>query len=341
MPNIIKTTLLIEDIKQIIQESKKMVVRNVNTIMVQTYWNIGKRIVEEEQNGNIRADYGSSLLKEISKELTRQFGKGFSRSNLQSMRLFYLSYQKCQTLSGKLSWSHYLVLLGVSDLNARSFYEHECENSNWSVRELERQIDSQLYTRLLLSKGEINKQTVLELANNGVTYQTPDSFIKDPMVLEFVGVPEKPFLESDLEKAIIDHIEDFLLELGRGFMFVGSQQRISIAGMNYYVDMVFYNKILKSYVLIDLKMNKLKPENFGQMNMYVNYYKEEINDDGDSDPIGIILCADKEVSLAKMAIKGIENNIYAAKYTTVMPDYETLQNEVHRAIAMFKEKEGK
>lgn len=206
---------------------------------------------------------------------------GFSRSNLQSMRMLFLNYKKCQTLSGKLSWLHYLLLLGVADLNARSFYEHECENSNWSVRELDRQIDSGLYERLLLSKGDANKKMVLELANQGVTYNTPDSFIKDPMVLEFVGIPEKPMLESDLEQAIIDHIEDFLLELGRGFMFIGSQQRISIAGMNYYVDMVFYNKILKSYVLIDLKMNKLKPENFGQMNMYVNYYKNEVNDDGD------------------------------------------------------------
>lgn len=176
---------------------------------------------------------------------------------------------------------------------------------------------------------------VLELANNGVTYNTPDSFIKDPMVLEFVGIPEKPMLESNLEEAIIDHIEDFLLELGRGFMFVGSQQRISIAGMNYYVDMVFYNKILKSYVLIDLKMNKLKPDNFGQMNMYVNYYKNEVNDEGDQNPIGIILCAQKEETLAKMSIQGIENNIYAARYTTVIPNIEVLQAEVERVVLEF------
>ena len=236
-----------------------------------------------------------------------------------------------------MSWSHYLLLLGVDDLNARSFYQHECENSNWSVRELDRQIDSGLYERLLLSKGEADKLTVLELANKGVTYQTPDSFIKDPMVLEFVGLPEKPFLESDLEKAIVNHIEEFLLELGRGFMFVGTQQRISIAGMNYYVDMVFYNKILKSYVLIDLKMNKLKPENFGQMNMYINYYKNEVNDDGDQDPIGIILCARKDEALAKMSIQGIENNIYAARYTTVMPDIEMLQAEVQKVVKQYNE----
>lgn len=339
MSNDIVNGNLINDIKTIIEESKKLIFRNVNTIMLQTYWSIGRRIVEEEQKGNERAEYGSALLRGLSKELTKEYGKGFSKSNLFSMRRFYLEFQKFQTLSGKLSWSHYLLLLGVSDLNARSFYEHECENSNWSVRELDRQIDSGLYERLLLSKGDANKKIVLELANQGVTYNTPDSFIKDPMVLEFVGIPEKPMLESDLEKAIIDHIEDFLLELGRGFMFVGSQQRISIAGMNYYVDMVFYNKILKSYVLIDLKMNKLKPENFGQMNMYVNYYKNEVNDEGDQDPIGIILCARKEEALAKMSIQGIENNIYAARYTTVMPDIEVLQAEVERVVLEYnKEK---
>lgn len=335
--NEIVNTNIIKDIKQIIEESKRTVVKNVNTIMLQTYWSIGKRIVEEEQKGNEKAEYGSKLLVTLSKELTKEYGKGFSKSNLFSMRKLFLENKKFQTLSGKLSWSHYLLLLGVDDLNARSFYQHECENSNWSVRELDRQIDSGLYERLLLSKGEANKLTVLELANKGVTYQTPDSFIKDPMVLEFVGLPEKPFLESDLEKAIVDHIEDFLLELGRGFMFVGTQQRISIAGMNYYVDMVFYNKILKSYILIDLKMNKLKPENFGQMNMYINYYKNEVNDDGDQDPIGIILCARKDEALAKMSIQGIENNIYAARYTTVMPDIEMLQAEVQKVVKQYNE----
>lgn len=336
--NEILNSIIINDIKKIIEESKKLVVRNVNTVMLQTYWNIGKRIVEEEQCGNYRAEYGSQLLKMISKELSKEYGKGFSRSNLQSMRNFYLAYKKSQTLSGKLSWSHYLLLLGVSDLNARSFYEHECENSNWSVRKLDRQIDSALYERLLLSKGEINKQIVLELSQKGITYQTPDSFIKDPMVVEFIGFQEeKPMLESDLEKVLIEHIEDFLLELGRGFMFVGSQQRISIAGMNYYVDMVFYNKILRSYVLIDLKINKLKPENFGQMNMYINYYKNEVNDEDDQDPIGIILCARKDEALAKMSIQGIENNIYAAKYTTVMHDIELLQAEVQKVVEKFEE----
>ncbi len=324
---------LLNSIKKLIEEAKKIIVKDVNTTMINTYLNIGKMIVEDEQKGKEKAEYGAASLKVLSKELTNLYGRGFSRSNLQSMRKFYLQYGKCQTLSGKLSWSHYLLLLGVSDENARAFYEHECENSNWSVRELERQIDSSLYERLLLSKGEVNKQVVLEMAAKGITYQTPDSFIKDPMVVEFIGTPEdKPILESDLEKALIDHIEDFLLELGRGFMFVGTQQRISIAGMNYYVDMVFYNKILRAYVLIDLKIGKLRPENFGQMNTYVNYYKNEVNDEMDAAPLGIILCADKEKAVAEMSMQGIENNVYATKYTSIMPDKEVLENEVRKLL---------
>lgn len=331
---------LYSDLKNIIEQSRKYVITKVNTIMLQTYWDIGKRIVEEEQKGNLKAEYGSGLLKEISKRLTNEFGRGFSRTNLQSMRKFFIEYPKCQTLSSKLSWSHYLLLLTITDKNERAFYEHECENSNWSVRTLERQIDSALYQRLLLSKGEINKETVLELAQKGVAYNTPESFFKDPLVVEFVCLSEeKPMLESDLEKALIEHIEDFMLELGRGFMFVGPKQRISISGMNYYVDMVFYNKILKAYVLIDLKINKLKPDNFGQMNMYINYYKNEINEEHDQDPIGIILCADKEQSIAELSIQGIQNNIYAAKYTTVMPDVEVLQNEVKKVIEQFDKKD--
>lgn len=340
MSNEVLNIEFFNNIKKIIEEAKHKISKDVNTTMLIAYMNIGKMIVEDEQKGNAKAEYGAASLKLLSKELTNLYGRGFSRSNLQSMRKFYLQYGKCQTLSGKLSWSHYLLLLGVSDKNARSFYEHECENSNWSVRELERQIDSSLYERLLLSKGEHNKKAVLELATKGITYQTPDSFIKDPMVVEFIGIPEdKPMLESDLERALIDHIEDFLLELGRGFMFVGSQQRISVAGMNYYVDMVFYNKILRAYVLIDLKIGKLKPENFGQMNMYVNYYKNEVNDELDAAPIGIILCADKEKEIAEMSMQGLENNIYATKYTSVIPDKEVLENEVRKLLIELNHKD--
>lgn len=327
----------VNEIKELIDKTKIKIVKDINFEMVLAYWNIGKKIVDEENKHDRDSSYGDFIVDNLSKELGKTYGKGFSRSNLFSMRKLFLTYKKVQTLSGQLSWSHYLKLLQITDDNSRRFYEQECINSNWSVRELHRQIDSSLYERLLLSKGEVNKNAVLELAEKGVSYSSPADVAKDPMVLEFLGVAEeKPKLESDLEKALIDHIEDFLLELGRGFMFVGSQQRISIAGRNYYVDMVFYNKILRCYVLIDLKMRGLEPENFGQMNLYVNYYKKEMNDEGDNDPIGIILCAEKDRVVAEYALDGLENNIYASKYTYVLPNKEELENEVNKLLEAGK-----
>lgn len=257
------------------------------------------------------------------------------------MRLFYINYPKCQTVSGKLSWSHYLLLLGVSNREARSFYEHECINSNWSVRELQRQIDSALFKRLVMSKDEEDLRKVRELAEKGVTYDTPNSFIKSPMVLEFLDLPERKRRESTLEKAIVAHIEEFLLEMGRGFMFVGTQQRITVDGVHYYVDMVFYNKLMRSYVLIDLKMGKLKPEHFGKMNFYVNYYKNEVNDEFDNPPIGLVLCTEEEVSVAALSVQGIDNNVYATWYSTGMPKYEELQQEVRKVVEDYKKLEKK
>lgn len=324
---------LIKNISQVIIESKKKVVISVNTTLLDAYWNTGKLIVEEEQKGSSKSTYGTSTLRTISKELSKNYGKGFSVTNLQTMRKFYLAYRNQETLSVKLSWSHYIEILSLDDEQARSFYQHECENSNWSVRELRRQISSSFYERLLLSKGDVNKKKLLELATKGVSYSSPDDFIKDPMVLEFLGVNEqKPMLESDLEHYLIDHMENFLLELGRGFMFVGSQFRISIDGVNYYVDMVFYNKILHTYVLIDLKVGRLRPENYGQMNMYLNYFKNEINDEGDKDPIGIILCAEKNNIVVEYSMEGLKSNIYASKYTYVIPNKEQLETELWKVI---------
>ncbi len=333
MPNNILTDAFLKNIKNIIEDAKRKIVSNVNLTMVYAYWNIGKQIIDEENTSPNNSGYGDFIVKNLSKELSNSYGKGFSRSNLFAMRKFYICYPKVQTLSGQLSWSHYLKLLQITDDSARLFYEKECINSNWSVRELGRQIDSSLYQRLLLSKGEVNKEVVLKLAKEGISYQSPEDAVKDPMVLEFLGfAEEKPRLESDLEKALIEHIEDFLLELGRGFMFVGSQQRISIAGKNYYVDMVFYNKILKCYVLIDLKMKGLEAENFGQMNLYVNYYKKEINDEGDNDPIGIILCAEKDKIVAEYSMDGLKNNIFASKYSYIIPDKDVLENELKKVL---------
>jgi predicted nuclease of restriction endonuclease-like (RecB) superfamily len=254
------------------------------------------------------------------------------------MRALYLNYPIFQTVCGKLTWSHYCELLGVSDESARSFYEKEAINSNWSVRELKRQIDTSMFQRLLLSSGNANKEKVLSLAKEGITFAKPDDILKDPYVFEFLGIPEdKPILEKDLEKALIEKIEKFLLELGRGFMFVGSQQRITLGNTHYYVDIVFYNKNLKAYVLIDLKMGGLKPENVGQMNMYVNYYAAEINDEGDDKPIGIILCADAAEVVAEFALGGMENQIFASKYVYYIPDKEQLIKQVEDVIKQLNE----
>lgn len=305
----------------------------VNTELLSTYWNIGKIIVEHEQENKDRADYGKQTLKELSKELTKEFGKGFSVSNLQFMRRFYQSYQIQQTVSVKLSWSHYCELLSISDPDKRSFYEKETINSGWSIRELKRQISTSLYERLLLSKGKTNKETVLALAEKGIEMSTPLDIIKDPYVFEFLGVPEnKPMLESDLEKALVAQIEKFLLKLGRGFMFVGTQQRITLNNTHYYVDMVFYNKILRAYVLIELKTTKLTPEAAGQLNMYLNYYASEVNDEHDNPPIGIILCTDKDSIAAEYALGGLSNNIFASRYVSYIPNKEQLIAQVEAVL---------
>ena len=327
------TTDMINEIKDIIDKAKKNVAKEINIELINAYWNIGRVIVEHEQNNNDRAEYGKQTLKELSKKLTNELGKGFSRSNLQNMRAFYLNYPKCQSLTGKLTWTHYCELLGISDKDKRSFYEKECEKSGWSVRELKRQIDTSLFERLLLSDGMANKEKVISLAEAGIEINKPSDIIKDPYVFEFLGVPEdKPVMESDLEKALVAHIEKFLLELGRGFMFVGTQQRVTIDNEHYYVDMLFYNKILKAYVLIEIKTRKLMAAAVGQLNMYLNYYNSEVNDIDDNEPIGIILCTDKDDVAAEYALGGINNNIFASKYTYVIPDKEELIAQVEAVL---------
>lgn len=326
-------------IKELMDNARNKVAREVNNILIQTYWEIGRIIVEDEQGNSDRAKYGKQLVTDLSKRLTKEYGKGFSRSNLQNMRNFYLSYPICQTLSGKLSWSHYCELLSISNEQKRSFYEKETINANWSVRELKRQIKTSLFERLLLSSGDENKEKVLELALKGNEINKASDVVKDPYVFEFLGLPEeKPIMESDLEKALIAHIEKFLLELGKGFMYVGSQQRVTLGNTHYYVDMVFYNKILKSYVLIELKTGKLMPEAVGQINMYLNYYKTEVNDDTDNEPIGIILCTDKDSIQAEYALGSLSNKIFASKYTLYIPNREQLEEQVERVLRNYKEK---
>ena len=324
---------VIKEIRDILEEARNNVARQVNNELIAAYWNIGRIIVDYEQTVPERADYGKQTLKELAKELTKEFGKGFSRSNLQNMRALYLAYPICQTVSGKLSWSHYCELLSISDPDKRSFYEKEAVNSNWSVRELKRQIESSLFERLLLSRGDANKEQVLELALHGNEISVPADIIRDPYVFEFLGIPEdKPLMESDLEKALVQQIENFLLELGRGFMFVGTQQRVTINNTHYYVDMVFYNKILRAYVLIELKTTKLTPEAAGQINMYLNYYAAEVNDADDNPPIGIILCTDKDSITAEYALGGLSNNVFASRYVLYMPNKEQLIAQVEAVL---------
>lgn len=332
--------LVIQEVKAVLDNARNNVAHQVNSELLNTYWNIGRIICEYEQSEPGRADYGKQTLKELSKVLTQEFGKGFSRSNLQNMRAFYLTYEKCQTLSGKLSWSHYCELLSISDSDKRSFYEKEAVNANWSVRELKRQIESSLFERLLLSRGDANKEQVLALALKGNEIAEPADIIRDPYVFEFLGLPDdKPVMESDLERALVRQIEEFLLELGRGFMFVGTQQRVTINNTHYYVDMVFYNKILRAYVLIELKTTKLTPEAAGQINMYLNYYAAEVNDPDDNPPIGIILCTEKDRITAEYALGGLSNNIFASRYVLYMPNKEQLIAQVEAVLKRWHEED--
>lgn len=324
---------LIDNIKTIIFESRKKVVKTVNYQLIETYWNIGKEIAENEKVNKIDSKSARQQILELSKELSLVLGKGFSRSNLFNMRKLYLQYPDVQTLSGQLSWSHICELLTIEDKNKRAFYEKESENSSWSFRELKRQIDSSLYERLLLTTGKVNKGKLLELSQKGQMLDSPTDIVKNPYVFEFLGIPEqKPVLEKELERKLIRHIEEFLLELGRGFMFVGSQQRVTINNTHYYVDMVFYNKILKCYILIELKTTKLKISDGGQLNTYLNYYKSEINEESDNPPIGIILCAEKDEIAAEYILGGFENNVFASKYTYVLPKKKDLVRELENIM---------
>jgi predicted nuclease of restriction endonuclease-like (RecB) superfamily len=282
-------------------------------------------IVEEEQKGELRANYGKQIIKTLSVKLTKDFGQGFSIRNIEQMRQFYIAYSIPQTLSAefKLSWSHYLILMRISDENERRFYEVESIKNNWSLRELKRQLNSALYTRLSISK---DKNQILELSTKGQIIEKPIDVIKDPYVLEFLGLEEKSsYSESELEQKLIDKIEHFLLELGTGFTFVARQKRITFEEKHFRVDLVFYNRLLKCFVLIDLKIGELKHQDIGQMQMYVNYYDREIKLDDESKTIGIILCQDKSESVVKYTLPEDNEQIFASKYLTVLPSQEMLK----------------
>ena len=329
---------LLQNISALLDDARKNVVVAVNHTMVLTYFEIGRMIVEEEQNGENRAEYGKKLLKDLSIGLTQRFGKGFSASNLQQMTQFYLSYSIrqilydeskksiSQTLSVnfKLSWSHYLKLMRIKDINERKFYEIESFKNNWSLRELQRQYDAALYTRLALSK---NKEEIIQLSEKGQIIEKPRDLIKDPYILEFLGLPEKStYSENDLESELIDKLEHFLLELGQGFTFVSRQKRISFDEKQFRIDLVFYNRILKCFVLIDLKIGELKHQDIGQMQMYVNYFDREKRLEDENKTIGIIFCQDKSEALVRYTLPEDNEQIFASKYLTVLPSKEDFIN---------------
>ena len=321
---------LVDSIGIAIENARQRAIQTVNNELLRANWEVGKYIVEYEQNGNEKAEYGSSLLTNLSKDLKSRFGKGFSKSNIYLMRQFYLKYQIFQSVTGKLTWTHYAELLSVSDDIARGFYEVQAVNEKWSVRELKRQINSSLFERIALSK---DKKGVLKLSQKGLVVSEPKDIVKDPYVLEFLQIAEDyRVTESKLEQKIIDHIQTFLLELGKGFSFVGRQYRITLDNDHYYVDLVFYHRILKCFVLIDLKTKHVKHQDIGQMNMYLNYFKSEENTDGDNSPIGIVLGADKNDILVEYAIGGISNNIFVSKYQLYLPDRKVLEQKVKELI---------
>lgn len=309
----------------LLNKARTEIVSNVNRTMVYTYYEIGKMIVEEEQNGKERAEYGQQIINELSDKLSKEFGKGFSSTNIKQMRSFYLIYSKSQTVSDefKLSWSHYLKLMRIDDENERRFYEIEAFKNNWSLRELQRQYDTALYNRLALSR---DKKKVLELSVKGLIVEKPKDAIKDPYILEFIGLPEKSdYSENDLEQKLIDKLEFFLLELGTGFTFVSRQKRISFDDKHFRIDLVFYNRILKCFVLIDLKIGELKHQDIGQMQMYVNYYDREIKLPDENKTIGIILCQNKSEAVVQYTLPENNKQIFASKYQTVLPSKEELK----------------
>ena len=297
----------------------------VNSAMVQAYWEIGEQIYVA-CGENERAEYGKGLLKYLSEKLTAEFGTGVTVANLRNMRQFYLAYQKRYTLCSELSWSHYRILMRISDDKRRDWYTEECVKSGWSVRQLESQINTMFYERLLSSKEKDAVAAEIQTTEPKPEYE---KIIRDPYVLEFLDLPENPhFYEKDLEQAIIDHLQKFLLELGRGFSFVARQKKISFDGRHFYIDLVFYNYILKCFVLIDLKLGDLTHQDLGQMQMYVNYYTRELMNEGDNPPIGIVLCADKSDAIVKYTLSENDTQIFASKYMTYIPSEEEFKREL-------------
>ncbi len=319
-----------ERIKEILEGARKKVYRTANLEMLQAYWNIGREIVVEEQKGKDRAGYGNYLIKNLSAKLTQSFGKGFTTSNLKYMRQFYQTFEKGHALRDQLSWTHYRLLIKVDEENAREFYIKETIAGNWSTRQLERQITSLYYERILLS-GKEHRKTVIEDAECNTTKIQPLHIIKDPFVLEFLDVKENEKLaETQLESALIEKLQQFLLELGNGFAFVGRQYRITADNDHFYIDLVFYNYILKCFLLIDLKTEKLAHQDIGQMDFYVRVFEDKIKQPGDNPTLGLILCTEKNQIMVKYSMLSEGKQIFASKYKLYLPNEESLKEEIRR-----------
>ena len=321
---------LLKSIGNTMQRARLSAARAVNNELVRANWEIGKYIIEFEQGGNEKAEYGSNLLKRLAKDLKQRHGKGFSMSSIYQYRLFYLKYPIFQTLSGKLSWSHYAELVSISDDFARQFYEKSSIKEGWGSREMKRQIDSSLFQRLALSK---DKKGVLRLAKRGNHISFAKDVIKEPYVFEFLEIPQNTILkERSLEKKLIDNLQNFLLELGKGFSFVARQFKISVDNEHLYIDLVFYHRILKCFVLIDLKTRKAQHKDIGQMNLYLNYFKQEENTPGDKEPIGIIIATDKHEFMVKYATGGLSNKIFVSKYQLYLPNQRLIKAKVKEIV---------
>ncbi|MBU4339020.1 DUF1016 family protein [Patescibacteria group bacterium] len=327
---------LISEIGDILKRGRKLAYQTVNAVLTTTYWQIGRQIVEFEQGGKERAEYGEIIIKQLSVDLTDKFGKGFSQRNLQQIKKFYITFPKAQTPSAQsfvLSWSHYVRLMSIENPKERNFYEIESEKNNWSVRELCRQFDSSLYERLALSR---DKKGIEKLAKQGQIIENPKDLFKEPYVLEFLGLKEDhKYSENDLESALIDNLERFLLELGKGFAFVSRQKRITSGVKHFYIDLVFYNRLLKCFVLIDLKIGELKHQDIGQMQMYVNYFDRKVKEKDENKTIGIVLCKENDHFVVEYTLPEDNNQIFTKQYQLYLPKKEELIEQIKK-ISGFK-----
>ena len=324
---------LVGEIKQIINDARAHAVRSVDFCRVQMYWAIGQRIVEKEQQGKERADYGTYLIKRLAQEIEPEYGSGFGERQLKFCRQFYKTYPNGNALRSQLNWTQYRMLIQIPDPDKREYYELETVNEGWTGRQLERQINSMLYERLLLSN---DKESVLAVARKERTPETPQEIIKDPMVLEFLGLERKAtYYEKDLESAIISHLADFLLEMGKGFSFVARQKRLLLEDDEFFADLVFYNRLLRSFVVIEIKNHKITHQDLGQLQMYVNYYDRYEKQPDENPTIGILLCTEKNDTMVRLALPENNNTILASKYQLYLPTEEQLRTEIERQKQLF------